>query len=328
LVGQGVVRRLKKSGHDIRVIDRKTADLCETGVDYVHGDITDFQIVRDAARGMEAIVHLAAYTYPGAAAGAEIFRLNCTGTYNVFESAAQEGIQRVALASSINALGFNFGVVSFPIRYFPVDEDHPTCTTDPYSFSKQTSEAIAAYYWRRDGISSTCLRMPLIYSMEAGGNFAGWGRMVLEISRTAIDRLMAMDEGERAAWLDRMQKGLADIRAARASEHKWDFDADLTDPKFFAYLGYTDFWTILSVEDAAKAFEQSLLAPFEGSHAFYVTERENAAGVESEVLLNLFYPQVIERKQALPGFSPLVSCERARALIGFAPEYLVRERMG
>ncbi len=54
-------------------------------------------------------------------------------------------------ASSINALGFNFGIKSFPIQYFPLDEAHPSFTTDAYSFSKQIIEEVAAYYWRQGG---------------------------------------------------------------------------------------------------------------------------------------------------------------------------------
>ncbi len=64
-------------------------------------------------------------------------------------------------ASSINALGFNYGIKSFPIRYLPVDEDHPTFTTDPYSFSKQILEEIGAYYGRREGISRCSCACPL-----------------------------------------------------------------------------------------------------------------------------------------------------------------------
>jgi nucleoside-diphosphate-sugar epimerase len=69
-------------------------------------------------------------------------------------------------ASSINALGYYFGKVQFPILYFPVDEEHPTFTTDSYSFSKQIVEQIAAYYHRREGIDSVCLRLPAVLSRD------------------------------------------------------------------------------------------------------------------------------------------------------------------
>jgi nucleoside-diphosphate-sugar epimerase len=44
------------------------------------------------------------------------------------------------------------------LDYLPVDEDHPKLTSDAYSFSKQVTEYIGTYFWRRDNISNTCLR--------------------------------------------------------------------------------------------------------------------------------------------------------------------------
>ena len=330
-VGQGVVAHLVERGHEVRVVDLHVPEQKAPGVAYAPCDITCFTDLREQMRGMQSVIHLAAYAFPGAASGPEIFRVNCGGTYNVFEAAAQEGIRRVAVASSINALGYNFGVKSFPIEYFPIDEDHATFTTDPYSFSKQALEAIAAYYWRRDGISSTCLRMPLVYSNQPDFNF--YGRTVIDANIKVVNDLLSWDETRRAEWLAGMLAGLAHIRAERGNEQPWgDDDTDwmqeqfLADPANFAYLGFTDFWSALSVEDAAVAFEQSLLADFEGSHALYVTEDENTTGLASEDLLALFYPQVTARRAPIVGASALVSSARAAALIGFHPRWRARDR--
>jgi nucleoside-diphosphate-sugar epimerase len=91
-----------------------------------------------------------------------LFHINCTGTFNVYQAAAEEGIKRVVSASSINALGFNFGGVPFQLSYLPIDEAHPTQTSDVYSLSKQILEDTADYFWRRDGISGVCLRLPFV----------------------------------------------------------------------------------------------------------------------------------------------------------------------
>jgi nucleoside-diphosphate-sugar epimerase len=92
-----------------------------TQVDYRQGDITDYKVVREIVRDQDAIIHLAAFRHPAAAAGHEIFRVNTAGTYNIFQAAVEEGIKRVACASSINALGYNFGVKSFDLQYFPIE---------------------------------------------------------------------------------------------------------------------------------------------------------------------------------------------------------------
>ena len=164
LVGRSVVRRLAERDYTVRVIDRHGGE-CVEGVECITCDINDYAAVREQVRGQDAIIHLAAIPNPAGASGTEIFRINCAGTFNVYEAAAVEGIRRIATASSINWLGYYYGVKDFPIQYFPIDEEHPGITTDAYSFSKQVTEEIAAYYWRREGISSTCLRMPAVIDL-------------------------------------------------------------------------------------------------------------------------------------------------------------------
>ncbi len=73
--------------------------------------------------------------------------------------------------------------------------------------------------------------------------------------------------------------------------------------------------------DSAQAMEKGLLAEFEGSHALFINADHNWLGYDSETLLRLFYPQVSERKQPLHDSDALVSINRARRLIGFAPDY-------
>ena len=323
-VGRGVVAYLLERGHTVRAIDRHF-ETPLAGVECVQGDITDFAVLREQVRGMQGIVHLAAYPYPGAAPGPEIFRVNCAGTYNVFEAAAVEGIRRVTCASSINALGFNFGVKSFPIEYFPVDEDHPTCTTDPYSFSKQVTEDIARYYWRRDGISSTCLRMPWVYTMTP--EMADMAVMFVGKYKKALAKLLAQPAEVQREKLAGYLAGLEQYRQSRAAEQPYDPSSDMPDEmedeEQMVFFGYTDFWAIISVVDAAQAFEKSLTADFEGSHPLFVCERENSAGIEADTLLRLFYPQVTARRAALTGPATLLSYAKARALIGYEPEYLI-----
>ena len=325
-VGRGVVARLVNHGHDVRAVDLHTDKERIAGAQYVEGDITRFEDAREQVRGMDAVIHLAAHAHPGAASGVEIFRVNCVSTYNVFEAAAQEGIRRVSAASSINALGYNFGVKSFPIEYFPMDEAHPTLATDPYSFSKQTTESIAEYYWQRDGISSTCLRMPSVFSLN--GRFP-WMKQLVQSLQGAIGELLASPPEKQREWLDKINARLAESRRDRAFEIPWEkrMRGGPPDPVFLAGFGYTDFWSIIDVDDAAQAFEKSLLADFEGSHALFVSQRENSIGAESEALARLFYPQVTARRRPVSGAATLLSYDRAAALIGFEPQIIVRDRL-
>ncbi len=322
-VGRLVVARLVGSGHVVRVIGLD-ADVAIEGAEYRHCDINDFAALREQVRGVEGIVHLAAIPHPGGGTAQHIFHVNCTGTFNVYQAAADEGIRRVVSASSINALGFNFGVVPFQLSYFPIDEAHPTQTTDVYSLSKRILEETAEYFWRRDGISGVCLRLPGVHDPEneARARFgAGMGK--------AYAQLMALPEAERQqsarvvwAQCERMrQERAAEKPRTRRRGEQLTPEQEQAFARRRMVMGATNFWTGIHAEDSAQAFEKGLTARYEGAHPLFVTQAENRTGVESEELLRLFFPDVTRRLHPLVGCESLVSIERARELIGFEPEY-------
>src|SRR5664279_1920785 len=160
LIGKATAERLIENGWDVRITDI-AAGVEIPGAEYVQCNILNYDDLLKQMRGCDRVIHLAALRSPNLAPGHEVFQVNAAGTFNVFEAAAAVGIRRVVQASSINALGSYYGLGEMTPRYFPIDEDHPTYTTDPYSFSKQAIEEIGAYYWRRDGISSVALAIDL-----------------------------------------------------------------------------------------------------------------------------------------------------------------------
>lgn len=326
-VGRPLVQRLLRNGHAVRVLDRKIDNPID-GAECVAGEVTDFATMRDGVRGMQAVIHLAALTHPAAGPAPEIFHINVSGTYNVYEAAAQEGIKRVVCASSINALGYNFGVEAFEIRALPMDESHPSHTTDVYSLSKQMVEDIGAYYWRRDRISGVQLRLPFVYS-EAHA-FAQMFKKFSAAARGMYAEFVAKPESEQRALIEQVITQRDAARAERLSEKPWDQRRPATDgpPKFDPLMalgmGYTDFWAIIGSEDAAQAFEKGATASYEGSHPLYVCEDENALGMPSAMLARLFFPKAAVT-QPLDGVTNLVSFARAQQLLGFKPEHHVRD---
>lgn len=321
-VGRAVVQRLLLHNHIVRSLDRSTENPI-AGAECIAGDLTNFDAVRESVRGMDAVIHLAALTHPAAGSTPDIFHINVTGTFNVYEAAAQEGIQRVVSASSINALGFNYGVRSFPIRHLPMDEAHPSFTTDVYSFSKQTVEEIAAYFWRRDGISGVQLRLPFVYSSMPG--FREMVRQFIGEVNLSLDEVLQMPEAELRAKAQHARAEREKLQASRAFEKPWQNDSPpdaprgAFDPLMIVAGGYTDFWTAISAEDAAQAFEKGVTAGYEGSHPLYVCEAENSVGLPSALLARTFFPES-KIMRPLLGCESLVSFERAAKLIGFKPE--------
>jgi hypothetical protein len=315
-VGQETVRQLVQHGHEVRVVGRRS-DQQLPGADYHTCDVTNFQALREQVRGMDAIIHLAAIPHPGMGSGPEIFRINCAGTYNVYQAAAEEGIQRVVTASSINAFGYNFGIKDFPLQYLPIDEEHPTCTTDPYSFSKQVTEDIAQYYWRREGISGVCLRLPAVIDVASG--WAAWRVGV----RRETEALFSLLRQDRVAGTRHLHD-IFDLQQKTRNERGHEIPlkrGGLRTPAALIMMGYTNFWTGLDTRDTAQAFEKGVLADYQGSHALFVNDSENIVGIPSAELAASFFPQIRLYKTPLDGFKCLVSIDRARQLIGFEPVY-------
>lgn len=321
-VGKEVVRRLAASGHQLTVVGR-TRDVEIPGVSYAPCDILDFPSLRQAVRGMQAVIHLAAIPNPSAGSSEQVFQINAQGTYNVFRACEEEGIRRVVQASSINALGVHYGRKETPVHYLPVDEDHPCVSTDAYSFSKHVIEDIGDYFWRRSGVSSVALRLPWVTPASHHEIIPGRKAMAREL----CDRLFQLSPGERREWYDRISQAYNRQRAAGVLENRVAFEEmraanpNWLDDSWFAMTNRNNFFTQLDERDSAQSVEKSLLADYEGSHVLFINDDHNWTGIPSRTLAELFYPEVTTFKKDLIGTETLVSIDRARRLIGFEVEY-------
>jgi len=148
-VGQAVIELALAQGHTIVSIDRTPAR-SQTGVIGLQLDTTEHAAVKNALKGSDALIHLAAIPGPGRHAPQVVHNNNIASSYNALLAAAELGIERICQASSINAIG---GVYSRWPRYdyFPVNEAHPTYNEDPYSLSKWICELQADSIVRRFG---------------------------------------------------------------------------------------------------------------------------------------------------------------------------------
>lgn len=336
-IGRTTVAQLLAHGHRVRILDRVPASevaaevLVEIqGAEYRQVDITDFESLRGTLDDMEAVVHLAALASPAMGPEHMVYDINTRGTFNIYRTAADAGIVRVVSASSINALGYNYGIKAFPIRYFPIDEEHPDYTTDPYSFSKRVAEETAAYFWRREGISGVSLRFPGVYRID--GRRASRRAEFMQWRKEAIAAFEALSEAERKARVrTAIERGEA-VREKRLKELPWEEQRQHWEkmrsegpppPEMMLCWGRTDFWASINVLDAAQAIEKGLLADYEGSHVLFVNDSHNTTGIESRKLVEYCFPEVNAWKREVEGTASLVSIERARELIGFEPEHSV-----
>jgi len=325
-VGKAVVERLAARSWEALVIGR-TKGVEIPNATYEACDITNYDDLREKVRGCDSIVHLAAIPNPRSTAGPELFRINVMGTYNLYEAAAAEGITHLVQASSINAFGCFWGNVDIDPDYLPVDEAHPTHTTDPYSFSKNVIESIGDYYWRRKGIASLALRLPGVWPHERLADPAFQQRR--QATCALIDEFAAQSATKRAERLADLRAATATYRGAMNMEYpnaQTGFPKpDLTDDPLFSLYAFDrfNFWAYIDELDSAQSIEKGLTTPYKGSHTLFINAADNSLGYESAALARLFFPEVTADRVTLSDTTSLVSIDRARDLIGYEPRYSV-----
>ncbi len=325
-VGKAVVDRLNKAGYAVRVIGRRTGLIIE-GAEYQACDVNDYATLKEAACDCQVIVHLAAIPNPGLSTPEEIFRVNCSGSFNVFQAAAELGIRKVVQASSINATGQFFGLKPAPLHYLPIDEVHPVFSTDAYSFSKNIVEETARFFWNREGISSVSLRLPWVAPHAIHEQIGLWRQEFQHLCA----KLSSLPMDKRRRWFHETWQRYNDFRASRPYEPPkasltWNEDEHPAGQRDFLVMSQrVNFFTMLDELDSAQAIEKSVSTSFEGAHALFINDHLTWTGVPTRTLIDLFYPDVPNIHFDYTGCETLVSIDAARKLIGFEPQFTYGE---
>ncbi len=149
-IGRAIVQQAEERGHTVVAIDRvEHPDVAaRDGRRFVLSDMDDFDAMLDAFAGCDAVIHMAAIPSPGRHPDHIVHNNNVVGSYNALQAAADNGIRRVCQASSVNAIGHSFSQQP-RYDYFPIDEEHPNYSEDPYSLSKWICEQQADAFVRR-----------------------------------------------------------------------------------------------------------------------------------------------------------------------------------
>jgi len=172
-LGPHVVAELERAGHNLVLFSRSQPAPTLSHWPWVRGDITSFEDCQRAVDGgFDAIQHLAAQPWPTdhpeEIKGAEekgipfdsTMRTNIMGTYYLLRASLAKGVRIFVMTGSNCALGHGSRIskVPFPLRYLPIDEDHPSDVEDSYSFSKLAGEMLLESYTRAYGMRTYALR--------------------------------------------------------------------------------------------------------------------------------------------------------------------------
>jgi nucleoside-diphosphate-sugar epimerase len=192
-----MVRELR-GRYDLVLSSRRPVPADRADLPWVRGDLNLFDDCQRAVEGVGAIMHLGAQPWPTdhpavveatRSAGDPTppfdatMRANLLGTYYLMQAAVQAGVRVVVMTGSNCAFGHGYRISSrpFPIRYLPLDEDHPSDVEDSYSYSKLAGEELLASFSRAYGIrtyitrpSGICPPARLRQMAEAARPCTGW----------------------------------------------------------------------------------------------------------------------------------------------------------
>jgi len=183
-IGSHTVEELVKRGHRVVVLDDlstgKISNIAEVGskIELMRESITNLNAVREACRGADCIVHLAAQTsVPRSVKDPiETNLINVNGTLNVLVAARDAKVKRVVFASSCAV----YGIASL----LPIPESTGLAPISPYGLSKQVGEAYGRVFQDLHGLEFVSLRYFNVFGprQDPGSPYSG----VLSIFNAAL----------------------------------------------------------------------------------------------------------------------------------------------
>ena len=151
-IGSHLTEELVRQGHDVRAfvlynsfnswgwLDESDADI-RRSLEVFSGDIRDPHGVKQAMKGCDVVLHLAAliaipYSYHSPDTYIDT---NVKGTLNIVQAARELGVSKVVHTSTSEVYG--------TARFVPITEEHPLQGQSPYSASKIGADQIAMSFY-------------------------------------------------------------------------------------------------------------------------------------------------------------------------------------
>ena len=162
-IGSHLAEELVRRGHAVRAfvyynsfnswgwLDHAEADV-KKSLEIFSGDIRDPHGVREAMKGCDVVLHLAAligipYSYHSPDTYVDT---NIKGTLNVVQAAKELGVEKIVHTSTSEVYG--------TARFVPITEDHPLQGQSPYSTSKIGADQIAMSFYTSFNVPVSIIR--------------------------------------------------------------------------------------------------------------------------------------------------------------------------
>lgn len=233
--GVGTLMRelLPAYGYELRLLDVRPV---EGEPDALTVDLTDGEALREAVRGVDAIIHLAGISLE--APFEKIMRSNIEGTYLLYEAARQEGVRRVVFASSNHAIGFT----PRPTGDDPlIPIGTPRRPDTFYGLSKCFGEDLASLYWDRHGLETVSLRIGSCFPEPTSVRMLSVWMSPADCARLLHAALTAENVGHTVAYGSSANTRLWwDLTTARALGYEPQDDSESFAPALVAEHGELD----------------------------------------------------------------------------------------
>lgn len=155
-LGRALITELLKRGHVVRAMAESHELLVKympSGVVPFVGDLNNTKLLKEACRGADVVVHLAAIVSEYKESTGKLMQVNVDGTANVLEAAALGKVEQFIYASTVDVYGKSR-------REILTEETEPK-PTDKYGYSKMLAEQEVERY--RGRLHYTIFRMAAIY---------------------------------------------------------------------------------------------------------------------------------------------------------------------
>lgn len=181
-VGANLVEALGTRGWRVRAMRRKTSPLkALEGLTYEDalGDVTDYDALLHATRGVDAVFHVAAIATYWRSDIQQMYRVNVDGTRNVLNAARANGVKRVVVTSSSAAMGrAPFGTaIDETARYNLKPAEYH------YGYTKVLAEDVVREFVR-DGLDVVIVN-PAVIMGPRDVNLIG-GSLITELSKRDV----------------------------------------------------------------------------------------------------------------------------------------------
>ncbi len=166
-IGSSLAVRLCNLGASVRILDACVdpygwnffnIEPVRDQVDFIKGDVRDYEVVKELVEGTDYVYHLAGQVSRTIAHDdpERDISTNCQGTINVLEAIRQSRSRPKIIYSGSR---WEYGVP----KVMPVNEKSPSNPIDLYGINKLTAEKYITLYGSLYGIKAVCFRLNNVY---------------------------------------------------------------------------------------------------------------------------------------------------------------------